>query len=55
MECQSQVKSFVLRVHSVDNDNDKLRIKVKHVQTDEENTFCSLEEAFRFLKEVVGE
>ncbi|WP_161568249.1 hypothetical protein [Anaerobacillus alkaliphilus] len=55
MECQSQVKSFVIRVHSVENDNEQLRIKVKHVQTDEESTFITLEEAFRYLKEVVGE
>ncbi|MCT8136794.1 hypothetical protein H1D32_02880 [Anaerobacillus sp. CMMVII] len=59
MESQSQVKSFVIRVQTVEDDNQSrdqsLRIKVKHVQSDEEATYATLEEVFDYIKDVIGE
>lgn len=59
MEAQSQVVSFVIRVHTALNEcqeqESQVRIKVKHVQTDEEAAYANLEEAFSYIKGVIGE
>lgn len=59
MEVQSQVVSFVIRVHTALNEGQEqenhLRIKVKHVQTDEEAAYATLEEVFSYIKGVIGE
>lgn len=59
MEAQSQVVSFVIRVHTALNEcqeqENQVRIKVKHVQTDEEAAYATLEEVFSYIKGVIGE
>ncbi|ADC48854.1 hypothetical protein BpOF4_03940 [Alkalihalophilus pseudofirmus OF4] len=43
------VSSFILRVHP----HDTMRIKIKHVQTEEEYVCASLEEAMDYIKQVM--
>lgn len=56
---QSQIASFVVRFHLADVDRESnkksWRIKVTHVQKDEETFFETIEEATDFMKKVVGE
>jgi hypothetical protein len=54
-----QVASFIVRFQITDqtvktNENSR-RIKVTHVQDDDEYLFDSLEEAMEFMKEKVGD
>jgi hypothetical protein len=59
MEAQSQVVSFVIRIHTAASEGQErenhLRIKVKHVQTDDEGAYATLDEVFSYIKEVIGE
>lgn len=56
---QSQIASFVIRFHlaEVDKETNKKnwRIKVTHVQKDEETLFETIEDATHFMKKIVGE
>lgn len=56
---QSQIASFVVRFHLTDVDKESKkknwRIKVTHVQKDEETLFETIEEATVFMKKIVGE
>ncbi|QOY37902.1 hypothetical protein AWH56_010220 [Anaerobacillus isosaccharinicus] len=49
----------MIRVHTALNESqeqeNQVRIKVKHVQTDEEAAYANLEEAFSYIKGVIGE
>jgi hypothetical protein len=55
----TQVASFIIRFQLADLDKNtnrkSWRIKVTHVQTDEETHFESLEEATVFMKKMIGE
>jgi hypothetical protein len=53
-----QIASFIVRFQvtdSLDINEKRWRIKVTHVQDDEEYLFDSLEEAMFFMKEKVGD
>ncbi|MDQ0153818.1 hypothetical protein [Robertmurraya andreesenii] len=56
---QNQIASFIVRFHLADIDMESnrksWRIKVTHVQKDEETLFESIEEATVFMKKVIGE
>jgi hypothetical protein len=56
---QAQIASFVIRCHPTDVDKatnqQKWRIKVTHVQRDEETLFETIEEATLFMKKIMGE
>jgi len=56
---QKQIASFVIRFQLVDFDTKtkekQWRIKVTHVQEDEELLFETSEEAMNFMKQVVGD
>lgn len=56
---QTQIASFIIRFHLAEFDKDSnrksWRIKVTHVQEDEETLFETIEEATLFMKKIVGE
>lgn len=56
---QNQIASFIVRFHLADIDMESnrksWRIKVTHVQKDEETLFASIEEATVFMKKVIGD
>ncbi|MGG0719161.1 hypothetical protein ABE096_16415 [Robertmurraya massiliosenegalensis] len=56
---QTQIASFIVRFHLSEVEQDsyrkKWRIKVTHVQENEEMLFETIEEATHFMKKIVGE
>ncbi|WP_075981498.1 hypothetical protein [Bacillus massilinigeriensis] len=54
---QNQIASFIIRFHLAEVDETtnekKWRIKVNHVQSEQETFFESFEEAMKYMKRVV--
>ncbi len=51
---EQEVTSFVLRFCPLDQEKEQWRIKVTHVQEQNEVSFCRLEEAFQYIKKSIG-
>lgn len=51
---EQDVTSFVLRFCPLDQAGEQWRIKVTHVQEQNEVSFSCLEDAFKFIKKSIG-